>query len=154
VARWFGFLKNERRNSALAVFDGRTNLLFVFAKAGKFLTVVALVTTLGAHWTLLQTVAWTTMLANNLQSGSFQTAVADTFDGRHLCPLCKAIAAAKQSEKKTDFSLQSQKLEFPPIKDEFVLVAPSQFQLLPPEDFFAKVLVQKPLLRPPRGFFV
>jgi hypothetical protein len=123
-------------------------------RCGKFLVVLALVLATDAHWAALQTVAWTAMLANNLQSGSLQTAVTDTFDGRHLCPLCKAIAAAKQSEKKTDFSFQSQKLEFPPLKDNFVLIAPAQFQLLPPEHFFAKTLVQKPLLRPPRGFFV
>jgi hypothetical protein len=109
---------------------------------------------LGAHWTLLQTVAWTTMLADNLQSSSFQVAAEKTFDGKHPCCLCKAIAAGKQSEKKTEFSFQSQKLEFPPVKEDFALIAPSQFQLLPSENSSAKSFAQKPLLQPPRGFFV
>ena len=109
---------------------------------------------LGAHWMLLQTVAWTTMLADNLQSKSFHIAVEKTFDGKHPCCLCKAIAAGKQSEKKTEFSFQSQKLEFPPLNGNIVLIAPSQFQLLPLENSSAKSFAQKPPLQPPRGFFV
>jgi hypothetical protein len=126
----------------------------VFVRLGKIFLVLALVTMLGAHWALLQTVAWTTMLADNLQSSSFQTAVEKTFDGKHLCPICKAIAAGKQSEKKTEFSFQSQKLEFPPLKEKFTLIAPAQFQLLPLKNSSAKSVSQKPLLRPPRKFFV
>jgi hypothetical protein len=116
--------------------------------------VLALVAMLGAHWALLQTVAWTTMLADNLHSSSFCDAVTKTFDGQHPCPLCKAIAAGKQSEKKTEFSFQSQKLEFPPLKENIILIAPMQFQLLPLENSSAKTFAQKPLLQPPRVFFV
>jgi len=126
----------------------------VFKRLGKIFLVLALAAMLGAHWTLLQTVAWTTMLADNLQSNSFQVAAEKTFDGQHPCCLCKVIAAGKQSEKKTEFSLQSQKPEFPPLKENFVLIAPSQFQLLPLENSSAKSLAQKPLLQPPRRFFV
>jgi hypothetical protein len=128
--------------------------ILVFVRIGKIFLVLALVAMLGAHWALLQTVAWTTMLAGNLQSYSFQVAAEKTFDGKHPCCLCKAIAAGKQSERKTEFSLQSQKLEFPPMKENFVLIAPSQFQLLPLGNFSAKSLAQKPPLQPPRGFFV
>src|ERR1700733_4417161 len=116
--------------------------------------VLALVATLGAHWVLLQTVAWTTMLANNLYTHSVKEAVTETFDGNHPCPLCKAIAAGKQSEKKTDFSFQSQKLEFPPAKENFVLIAPPKSKNFSAANSFAKSLTQKPLLQPPRGFFV
>jgi hypothetical protein len=123
------------------------------ARIGKIFVIVALVTMLGAHWTLLQTVAWTTMMADNLHSSSFHDAMTKTFDGKHPCCLCKAIAAGKQSEKKTDFSLQSQKLEFPPLKENFVLIAPSQFQLLPLENSAAEFFLQKPLTPPPRSFF-
>jgi hypothetical protein len=126
----------------------------VFKRLGKIFLVLALVAMLGAHWMLLQTVAWTTMLANNLCTHSVTEAVTETFDGKHPCPLCKAIAAGKQSENKAEFSLQSQKLEFPPLKDNFVLIAPSQFQLLPQENSSANSLAHKPLLQPPRGFLV
>jgi hypothetical protein len=126
----------------------------VLVRIGKIFLVLALVAMLGAHWALLQTVAWTTMLADNLCTQSVKEAVTETFDGNHPCPICKAIAAGKQSEKKTEFSFQSQKLEFPPLKDNFVLIASSQFNLLPMENFSAKSFAQKPLLQPPRGFFV
>jgi hypothetical protein len=126
----------------------------VFKRLGKNFLILALVTMLGAHWTLLQTVAWTTMFADNLQSNSFQVAAEKTFDGKHPCCLCKAIAAGKQSEKKTELSFQSQKLEFPPVKENSVLIAPSQFQLLPLENSSAQSFSQKPPLQPPRGFFV
>ena len=126
----------------------------MFVRFGKMFVVSAFVVMLGAHWSLLQTVAWTTMLADNLCTHSVKEAMTETFDGNHPCPLCKAIAAGKQSEKKTEFSFQSQKLEFPPLKENFTLIAPSQFQLLPLENSSAKSFVQKPLLQPPRGFFI
>jgi hypothetical protein len=126
----------------------------VFKRLGKILLVLALVALLGAHWTLLQTVAWTTMLADNLCTHSVKEAVTETFDGNHPCDLCKAIAAGKKSEKKTEFSFPSQKLEFPPANENFTLIAPSQFQLLPLENSSTKSLAQKPLLQPPRGLFI
>ncbi len=126
----------------------------MFKRLGKIFLVLALTATLGAHWTLLQTVAWTTMLADNLQSNSFHVAAEKTFDGKHPCCLCKAIAAGKQSEKKTELSFHSQKLEFPPLKENFALIVPAQSRLLPLENFPAKSLAPKPLLQPPRGFFV
>ena len=125
----------------------------MFVRIGKICLVLSLVAMLGAHWALLQTVAWTTMLADNLCTHSVAKAMTETFDGQHPCCLCKAIAAGKQSEKKADYSFQLQKLEFPPMKESFVVIAPSQFQLLPMENSFAKSLAQKPPLQPPRGFF-
>lgn len=125
----------------------------MFARLGKIFLVLALVAMLGAHWAALQAIAWTTMLADNLHSNSFRDAVTETFDGSHPCRICKAIAAGKQSEKKTDFSFPSQKLEFPPLEENFALIAPAQFQLLPQENFTAQSSDQKPLLRPPRGLF-
>ena len=116
--------------------------------------VISLVATLGAHWVLLQTVAWTTMLADNLRTHSLSESVARTFAGKHPCPICNAIAAGKKSEKKNEVALQAQKLEFPPVKANHVLFAPTQFQLLPPVDFFAESLIQKPLTPPPRRLFV
>jgi hypothetical protein len=109
---------------------------------------------LGAHWVLLQTFAWTTMLADNLHSNSLREAIIKTFDGQHPCPICQAIAAGKKSGQKSEGVSPMLKLEFPPLNDNFVLVAPSQFQLLPLENSCAKSLAQKPPFQPPRGFFV
>jgi hypothetical protein len=124
----------------------------VFLRLGKVLVVFALVATISAHWALLQTVAWTTMLAGNLQSFSIHDALARTFDGQHPCPLCQAIAAAKKSQQKNQFALEKQKLEFPPIDPKEILIAPSRVELFPRENFFADSLPQKPPVPPPRVF--
>lgn len=126
----------------------------VFARCGKFFVVAALVLSTGAHWAALQTVAWTTMLANNLCTQSVTEAVSNTFDGKHLCPLCRAIATAKKSEKKSEAVSPVLKMEFPP--------APQKFVFIPPEPISAFSLVKisadssssKPPAPPPRGCFV
>jgi hypothetical protein len=127
----------------------------VFARFGKFFVVAALVLTTGAHWAALQTVAWTAMFAANLSSQqSLTEAVSETFDGKHLCPLCKAIATAKKSEKKSESISPTLKMEFPPVAEKIILFPPTQFALQPQANAFAKNFFTKPPLQPPRGFFV
>ena len=123
-------------------------------RLGKVLVVFTLICTLGAHWALLQTVAWTSMLASNLQSGSLHDAMTKTFDGQHPCPLCKAIAAAKKSEQKNQVTNQDLKLDFLPLQDGLVLIAPSRLELFPRQDLSSESISQKPLIPPPRRFFV
>ena len=126
----------------------------MFVRLGKWSVILALVAATNAHWAVLQSVAWTTMLADNLRTHTVTEAVTHTFDGRHPCCLCKAITAGKQSEKKTEFTLQIQKLEYPPSPENFTLVAPSRFRLLPQPDTFAESLTFQPPVPPPRGFVV
>lgn len=126
----------------------------MFVRLGHVLMIVALLAAGGAHWGALQSVAWTTMLAENLQSGSVSQALEKTFDGRHPCPLCKAVAAGKAAEQKSDFTLELKKLEYPPVPECFVLVAPAQFKILPQANFFAAALAQEPPVPPPRNLFV
>lgn len=126
----------------------------MFVRFGKVCVAVALVAMLGAHWTLLQTVAWTTMLADNLRTHPLSESVARTFDGKYPCPICKAIAAGKKSEKKSESTAQIQKLEFPPANENPVLFAPPNFPRLPQVNSSAESLSQKPPTPPPRGFFV
>jgi hypothetical protein len=115
--------------------------------------VLLLVAMTGAPWAALQSVAWTTMLADNLRTHSLAEAVKQTFDGRHPCCLCKAIAAAKKSGAKNECTRQTQKLEFPPAPEKAVLIAPSSFQLFPQTNLFAESLIQRPQTPPPRGVF-
>jgi hypothetical protein len=122
----------------------------VLARLGKFFVILALVATVGLHWAALQTVAWTAMLADNLQSASFTDSLVKTFDGKHPCPLCKAIDAGKKSERKNEFTAEMQKFEFPPASESFVLFAPAQFELLPLVDFSADIFAQPPPTPPPR----
>ncbi|HTB85659.1 MAG TPA: hypothetical protein VK742_18580 [Candidatus Sulfotelmatobacter sp.] len=126
----------------------------MFARCGKILVVIALVLTTGLHWAALQTVAWTTMLAANLTSESFSVSVSDTFDGKHLCPLCKAIADAKKSEKKSDATALKLKFEYPPLADQITLFAPEAFEPFAPGKFSADSYSSKPPLPPPRSLYV
>lgn len=115
--------------------------------------VVTLVLSTGVHWAALQTVAWTTMLAKNLCTQSVTEAVSDTFDGRHLCPLCRAIAAAKKSEKKSEAVSPTLKMEFPPAAEQFTLVSPEPISAFSLTEFSADAFSIKPPVPPPRSFF-
>lgn len=129
-----------------------TNHYFVFTRSGKFLVVLALVLTTGAHWAALQTVAWTTMLAANLTTSSVAEAVSDAFDGEHPCPLCKALAAGKKSAQRSAATTPTLKMEFPPVSESLGLIAPSWFEPFAAAHRFAESFSQKPLLLPPRNF--
>jgi hypothetical protein len=126
----------------------------MFVRFARIPMIIALVAMLGAHWAVLQSIAWTTMLANHLCQQSVAEAVIQTFDGQHPCPLCEAIAAGKKSEKKTEFSGASQKLEFPPAADKIFLIAPVSFRQFSTDNLFAGNRPQKPPFQPPRPFFV
>lgn len=126
----------------------------MLARCGKLLVVLMLVLTTGAHWAALQTVAWATMLAGNLCTESVSKAVSNTFDGAHPCPLCKAIAAAKKSQKKSEAVSSAPKLEFPLVAERMILFPPARFEILPLQNSFADSLALKPPVPPPRACFV
>ena len=141
--------KNKLAQKKIPVFNP-----VVFARCGKILVIAALVLTTGLHWAALQTVAWTTMLAANLTAENFSESVSDTFDGKHLCPLCQAIRTAKNSEKKSDAPALKLKFEYPPAAEKFVLFAPEMFEPFAVGNFSAFAFPSKPPLPPPRNLFV
>jgi hypothetical protein len=112
---------------------------------------MAMLALVNGHWAVLQSVAWTSMLADNLRHDSFTGAVQCTFDGKHPCCLCKAILAGKKTEKKTEFTLSAHRIEFPPMIGIPAFIPPSQFELIPCNDIFAVLLQQKPPVPPPRS---
>ena len=115
--------------------------------------VAALACSIGLHWGFLQSVAWVGMVVNYSQSGTVTEALTKTFDGKHPCPLCKAVAAGKAEEEKSDFTLELKKLEYPPAQGRFDLVAPTQFRLLPQSGFSTEALTHEPPVPPPRSRF-
>lgn len=121
---------------------------------GRILLVTALLATTGAHWAVLQTVAWTGMLAENLHSNSLHEALTETLDGKHLCPLCKAIRDGKNAEQKRDIVASVLKFEYPPVACSQALTAPTRFYLLPRTSEFAALISQEPPTPPPRGILV
>ncbi len=126
----------------------------MFTRFAKAIVVTALVLTTGLHWAALQTVAWTTMLADNLCKQTFTAAVSDTFDGQHPCPLCRVIAAGKKAEKKSTTVATSLKLEFPLVANQFTLIAPAPVSALSSDRLSAPSSFLEPPLPPPRSLFV
>ena len=78
-------------------------------------TVLVLVLSLGLHWALLQTVAWTGMIVSYSHQASFAQAVSKTFDGKHPCCLCKAIQKSRAEEKSREQVKPVVKLDLGPI---------------------------------------
>ncbi len=86
--------------------------------------VTALAFSIGLHWTFLQSMAWVGMVVSYTHAEGVTAALEKTFDGKHPCALCKAIAEGKQAEKKAEFPPAGKKFEFfysPPV---FVFSAP------------------------------
>jgi hypothetical protein len=113
---------------------------------------MALVFSIGLHWAFLQSVAWTTMLAGNLRTGSLIQALDRTFDSKHACSLCKAIAKGRQAEKKSDISTFDTKLEFVSNGATFVFTAPTDFCEPSVDNDSAAGLTREPPSPPPRRF--
>jgi len=50
-----------------------------------------------SHLGLLQVVAWTGMMVENVQAGDLDEAIEKTFDGEHPCALCHLVEDAAKS---------------------------------------------------------
>ncbi|MBC8094752.1 MAG: hypothetical protein H7Y43_02960, partial [Akkermansiaceae bacterium] len=101
---------------------------------------------------LLQSMAWTGMLANNLRTSSLSQAVERTFGGEHPCSLCKQISKGRQTEKKTEFKAELKKLECVLERRLIFLKAPQDFRLLPESCAASVGETWEPPVPPPRQF--
>lgn len=107
----------------------------MFVRLGHIFLISALLAATGGHWAILQCVAWTTMLADNLRTDSLSESWSKTFDGRHPCDLCKQIASSKQTEKKSQSLAPIKKLDFVSLGTPIVFAPPNLFSFLP--DYFS-----------------
>ena len=110
-----------------------------------------LILSLGLHWAVLQSVAWTTMLVERTQTASLAQAVRTTFDGQHTCKLCNAVAAGQHAEKKSESSLKLVKLEAGAPAGVAAYISPPRPSLPSVPDVAAGPLrTERPALLPPR----
>jgi hypothetical protein len=86
---------------------------------------VALACSIGLHWGFLQSMAWMGMVVNYSREGGVAEALVKTFDGKHPCALCKAIAKAQKAERKAEFPTAAKKFEFLYSEVLFVFAAPT-----------------------------
>lgn len=70
---------------------------------------VALFSVIGGPLALLQGVAWVKMAHDFSKTGTLSQAIAKTFDGHHLCPLCKKIVRARATEEKAPITMKIDK---------------------------------------------
>ena len=67
-------------------------------RGAKWMLVGVLMISIGMHWALLQSIAWTGMLIRYSQEGrSVATALAMTLDGKHPCKLCRVTESGRRS---------------------------------------------------------
>jgi hypothetical protein len=123
----------------------------VLRKASRLIVILALLASIGGHWALLQSVAWTRMLIERTQADSFAVAVQTTLDGEHPCDLCKRITQGEQSEKHPEKIQVKVKLDILCERRLLVIVPPSQaiiFQSGPTEGM---PRAERPPVPPPRA---
>ena len=126
----------------------------MFRRLPKAAIALALAGSIGMHWAFFQSMAWVGMVVSYSQDATLKEALVKTFDGKHPCALCKEIAKGKQSEKKSEFSVELKKFECLAVETKFSFMAPGHFWwLLDTEDG----LKSEPLIPPtppPREFLV
>ena len=71
----------------------------LFKKAGCALSFLALFTMLGAHWHVLQSVAWARMLVSYSRTDTLSSAIGKTFDGKHPCAMCLQIRSGRHHQE-------------------------------------------------------
>ena len=70
-------------------------------EAGRHVAVLLLSFALGLHWAVLQSVAWTSMFVQRVQSASVTEALRTTFDGKHPCRLCQVVREGRAAERQS-----------------------------------------------------
>lgn len=119
----------------------------------RWFVVAALTLSLGAHWFVLQSVAWATMIVRYSQDDSLPAAVSKTFDGEHPCKLCKFVREGKQAEKPIDVVKIEVDKKFISEAAIFIPLPPSDFYLVAVSTDAAHARSHSPPLPPPRGNF-
>ena len=123
----------------------------MFQRLPRLLIAVALACSVGLHWSFLQSLAWTTMLVDNLTAAPFSAALQRTFDGKHPCALCKAVAQGRKFEKKSETLLPLKKFEGLNEPPAVLVSTPALFPAISAQDAVFVTLLHAPPAPPPRA---
>lgn len=120
-------------------------------RASRFLLVAVLTLSLGLHWAVLQTLAWTGMVITYTQeTSSLRVALARTFDGAHPCNLCKFVNEGKKTEQKQEVQ-KPFKIEMTVAQVSIPLFPPIPRDLSPVSGSALSSRGELPPVPPPRG---
>ncbi len=122
----------------------------MLVRLSKWLLVLTLCASIGAHWAILQSVAWFGMALSYSQCSSIKEGLAKTFDGKHPCKLCKIVAEGKKSEQKKEAQFKITKLDPLSIAQLKPLSIPRPAHQFFPTDSFFLSRTETPLTPPPR----
>jgi hypothetical protein len=125
----------------------------VLSRLPRLAIVAALACSIGLQWGVLQSIAWVGMMVDYSREGSLGEALVKTFDGRHPCALCKAIAKGQKSDKPAEFPPTVKKFEF--------LYSPAVFVFNPPTESWEVDMLEEqahsanraPPVPPPKAIF-
>ena len=123
----------------------------LFKRAAKAVVILAVALSVGLHWALLQSVAWTGMFVSFAQQATLQEAFTKTFDGKSPCRICKFVSEGQQSEKAGEPLLPLVKIESLPCVTAFVLTPPAPLSLPHSPDQAASLRAESPPSPPPRA---
>lgn len=68
----------------------------------RFAAAVLLSLTLGLHWAALQSLAWSSMFLQRVQTVSVGEALRTTLDGKHPCRLCLVVREGRAAERQQE----------------------------------------------------
>lgn len=122
----------------------------VLLRSSKTLLGLSLAVLLGAHWLLLQSVAWVGMIITYSQTSTLSEAISMTFDGEHPCRMCIAVKEGKKAESKQLQLKPELKLDFLRMEAASFLPPLLPFTLLTPGSSFAPPRNDAPPGPPPR----
>jgi len=122
----------------------------VILRLPRLLIALALASSIGLQWGVLQTMAWVGMVVTYSQQSSFSEALAKTFDGNHPCKLCKRVAQGRQSGKPVGLQPDGKKFEFSYTCLVFIFKAPTRFWEIRSLPIEAERLAEAPLVPPPK----
>jgi len=117
----------------------------------KLLVVSLLIAVVGAHWAVLQSVAWVGMLFRYSDHATISQAWTKTFSGKYPCRLCKLVKEGRKSEQKQETLKFDTKFEFTFIAGAAWFYPPRPRQQCTARDEYAALRDESPPLPPPRS---
>ena len=115
------------------------------------MVILALLASVGGHWALLQSVAWTRMIIERTHEDSFAAAVKTTLDGEHPCDMCKRITEGKQNEQQPEKSPLSVKMDLLCERRIIAIAPPSEPMNFPSSPTGGTPRAERPPVPPPRA---
>ncbi|MDA7665906.1 hypothetical protein OAM00_04280 [Verrucomicrobia bacterium] len=77
----------------------------------KLIVVTSLTLSIGGHWGLLQTIAWSNMLLDYSENLTWTSALSKTIDPDTSCRICEFVQEGRNQESNQDFSKTQFKID-------------------------------------------